>query len=50
MKFLENANYDWMELLNFYERPFRAKLTPAKVWNDLDRYKNDPIGLTNYAK
>lgn len=50
MSFLETANYDWMEMLNFYERPFRAKLIPSKVWNDLDRYKNDPVGLSNYFK
>jgi len=50
MKFLETADYDWMEMLNFYERPFRAKLIPSKVWKDLDRYRNDPDGLTNYCK
>lgn len=50
MRFLEEANYDWMELLNFYERPFRAKLVPAKVWEDLDRYKNDSKGLSNYFR
>jgi hypothetical protein len=50
MKFLENADYDWMDLLNFYERPFRAKLIPAKVWKDLDLYRNDSIGLMNYCK
>lgn len=50
MKFLETATYDWMDLLNFYERPFRAKLIPAKVWKDLDRYRNDSIGLVNYCK
>ena len=50
MKFLESANYDWMELLNFYERPFRAKLIPAKVWKDLDRYRGDSVGLVNYCK
>ena len=50
MKYLENANFDWMELLNFYERPFRAKLIPAKVWRDLDRYENDSVGLANFCK
>lgn len=50
MKFLTNANYDWMNLLSFSERPFRAKLVPAKVWVDLDRYKNDAKGLSNYCK
>lgn len=50
MTYLENAEYDWMDLLNFYERPFRAKLIPAKVWVDLDSYKNNPIGLSNYVK
>jgi len=50
MTYLENANFDWMDLLNFYERPFRAKLNPSKVWVDLDSYKNDPIGLSNYVR
>lgn len=50
MKFLETANFDWMEMLNFYERPFRAKLIPAKVWKDLDLYRNDSTGLVNYCK
>lgn len=50
MKFLESANFDWMEMLNFYERPFRAKLIPSKIWRDLDRYKNDSVGLANYSK
>jgi hypothetical protein len=39
-----------MELLNFYERPFRAKYIPAKVWKDLDNYRNDSKGLSNYFK
>lgn len=50
MRFLENCKFDWMEMLNFYERPFRAKLIPSKVWADLDNYQNDPVGLTNYCK
>jgi hypothetical protein len=50
MKFLEQANYDWLDLLNFHERPFRAKFVPSKIWKDLDRYRNDPVGLTNYFK
>jgi len=39
-----------MDMFNFYERPFRAKIVPAKIWIDLDKYINDPIGLGNYAK
>lgn len=39
-----------MEMLNFYEPPFRAKLIPAKVWRDLDEYINDSEGLSNYFK
>ena len=50
MKFLEEANFDWMEMLNFYERPFRAKFIPAKAWKDLDKYRNDSKGLSNYFK
>lgn len=50
MKFLETSNFNWMELLNFSEQPFRAKLIPAKVWKDMDKYKNDSVGLANYVK
>ena len=50
MNFLEKANFDWMEMLNFYERPFRAKLNPSKIWRDLDEYENDSVGLSNYFK
>ena len=50
MNFLETCKFDWIEILNFYERPFRAKLIPAKVWKDLDKYKNDSQGLINYSK
>ena len=50
MRFLENANFNWMEILNFHERPFRAKFIPAKIWRDLDRYRNDGKGLSNYFR
>lgn len=50
MKFLEETNFDWLDMLNFYERPFRAKLIPSKAWKDLDRYVNDSKGLSNYLK
>ena len=50
MYYLETANYDWMELLNFYSIPFRAKFIPSKIWNDLDKYRNDSVGLGNYVK
>lgn len=50
MGFLETANFNWMDLLNFYERPFRASFIPAKVWKDLDRYRNDAKGLSNYFR
>ena len=50
MKFLEQADYDWMEMLNFTERPFRAKFNPSKIWADLDKYRNDSKGLSNYFR
>ena len=50
MRFLEKSDFNWMELLNFYEPPFRAKLNPSKVWRDLDEYVNDSTGLSNYFK
>lgn len=50
MNFLEQSDFDWMDLLNFTERPFRAKLNPSKLWRDLDEYENDSVGLSNYFK
>jgi len=50
MRFLENSNFNWMEMLNFYEPPFRAKLIPSKVWRDLDEYINDSEGLSHYFR
>ena len=50
MKYIQSLNFDWIEILNFYERPFRAKFIPAKIWNELDSYRNDPDGLVNYVK
>lgn len=50
MKYLDIATFDFVDILNFYERPFRAKFIPAKVWKDLDNYRNDSKGLSNYFK
>lgn len=50
MKYLQSLDFDFIEMLNFEVRPFRAKFVPAKVWNDLDAYKNDATGLKNYFK
>jgi len=50
MNFLEHCKFDWMELLSFKERPFRAKLIPSKIWYDLDNYRNDSVGLKNYVR
>jgi hypothetical protein len=50
MKYIQSLNFDWIEILNFYERPFRAKFIPSKIWSELDNYKNDPEGLVNYVK
>jgi hypothetical protein len=50
MKFVQNIDFDFVEFLSFKERPFRAKFIPAKVWTDLDKYKNDATGLRNYFK
>ena len=50
MKYIQTLDFDFVEFLNFEDRPFRAKFIPAKVWNDLDNYKNDAIGLRNYFK
>ena len=50
MNYLETADFNWMDMLNFYEQPFRAKLIPSKVWKDLDKYRNDSVGLSNYVR
>lgn len=50
MRFLETLDFNWMECLNFYGSPFRAKLNPSKIWRDLDEYENDSVGLSNYFK
>ena len=50
MKFFSSLTFDFVDMLNFEERPFRAKFVPAKVWDDLDAYKNDSEGLRNYFK
>lgn len=50
MKYIQSLNFDFIDLLNFTERPFRAKFIPAKIWDDLDTYKNDSVGLRNYFK
>ena len=50
MRYLDSATFDFMDMLNFHERPFRAKFIPAKVWKDLDNYRNDSKGLSNYFK
>lgn len=50
MTYLQSLQFDFMEMLNFEELPFRAKFIPSKVWQDLDRYKNDATGLRNYFK
>lgn len=50
MRFFQSLAFDFVDMLNFEERPFRAKFVPAKIWNDLDQYRNDPDGLKNYFK
>lgn len=50
MTYLESCNFDFIDLLPFAERPFRAKFIPSKVWKELDRYINDSKGLQNYCK
>lgn len=50
MKYIQSLDFDFIDFLNFDEKPFRAKFNPSKVWFDLDRYKNDATGLKNYFK
>lgn len=50
MNFLQSLDFNFMDMLQFDELPFRAKFNPSKIWFDLDRYKNDATGLRNYFK
>ena len=50
MKFFSSLTFDFIDMLDFEERPFRSKFIPAKVWDDLDTYMNDSEGLRNYFK
>jgi hypothetical protein len=50
MKYLQSLDFDFIEFLNFDEKPFRAKFNPSKIWDDLDKYENDATGLRNYFK
>lgn len=50
MTFLETIQIDFIDILPFYNRPFRSKFIPAKVWLDLDNYKNNPIKLMQYCR
>lgn len=50
MKYIQSLDFDFIEFLNFDDKPFRAKFNPSKIWDDLDRYKNDATGLRNYFK
>lgn len=47
---IKNLNVDFIDLLNFNERPCRAKFVPAKVWYDLDQYRHSGLSLRNYFK
>jgi len=50
MNLIEKLNFDFVDFIPFQERPFRAKFIPSKVWEDLDNYRNDYRGLSNYCK
>lgn len=48
--FLTLLNLDYVEFLNFEERPFKAKLNPAKLWVKLDECRYDKRKLVNLLK
>jgi len=50
MKFIEELTFDFIEFLPFNKRPFKARLIPAQIWIDLDRYKDNIYGLRDYCK
>lgn len=41
---------DFVKLLKFEKRPFRARFSPKMVFCDLEEYKNDLASLTKYLK
>lgn len=41
---------DFIEILKFKKRPFRAKFNPQTVFLSLDRYKNNIQGLRHYLR
>jgi hypothetical protein len=50
MNYLQSLHFDFVDMLNFEDRPFRAKIIPSKIWKDLDNYKNNSKALVNYVK
>ena len=50
MHVLQKLNCDFVEMLPFIERPFKAKFVPNKIWNDLDKYRYALKGLCHYTK
>ena len=50
MKFIEELTFDFIEFLPFSKRPFKSRLIPAKIWIDLDSYKDNIHGLKHYCK
>lgn len=39
---------DFIDLLKFEKRPFRSKFIPSKIYGQLDKYRNDAVGLSKY--
>ena len=47
---IESLDQDFIKILGFTERPFRAKFIPKKIYRDVDAYKNNVDGLFKYLR
>ena len=47
---IQSLNKDFAEICGFKTREIKRKIIISKIWNDLDKFKNDIGGLTKYFK
>lgn len=47
---VQNLNFDFINLLQFIKRPFKARFVPSNVWIELDQHKNCVASLSKYLK
>ena len=47
---MDHLLFDFIVAIQFRKRPFRAKFVPAKIWYELDEFKNNHEALAKYLK